>query len=120
VERAVHAVVGGGAAEAVLPPVAGRGGQPSSPPPTPPVPIGEGQRSQSNAEFLGRQAASEVSGGLKQTFARFVVDHETHEVSVEIVDSANNQVVRSIPNDELRRMAQRYSATQGVLLDSAV
>ena len=117
---AVHAVVGGGAAEAALPPVAGRGGQSSSPPPTPPAQLGEGQRSQSNAQFLARQAAAETPGGLKQTFARFVVNHETHEVSVEIVDSANNQVVRSITNNELRRMAPRYSATQGVLLDSAV
>lgn len=63
---------------------------------------------------------SEVPGSLKATHARFVVNQETHEVTVEIVDTANNQVVRSIPNDELRRMAQRYSATQGVLLDSAV
>ena len=117
---AVHAVVGGGVAEAALPPVPARAGQPSSPPPTPPAPVGEGHRSQSNAEFLARQAASEVSSALRQTHARFVVNHETHEVSVEIVDSANNQVVRSIPNDELRRMATRYSATQGVLLDSAV
>jgi hypothetical protein len=113
-------VVGGGAVETALPPVHIRAGQSSSPPPTPPAPLGDGQRSQSNAEFLGRQAAAEVSSGLKQTFARFVVNHETHEVSVEIVDSANNQVVRSIPNEELRRMATRYSATQGVLLDSAV
>ena len=118
---AVHAVVGGGAVEtAPPPPVPLRAGQSSSPPPTPPAPLGEGQRSESNAAFLARQAASEVSSGLRQTHARFVVNHETHEVSVEIVDSANNQVVRSIPNDELRRMAQRYSATQGVLLDSAV
>ena len=113
-------MAGGGAVEAAHPPVLARAGQTSSPPPTPPAPLGDGQRSESTAEFLGRQAASEVSSGLKQTFARFVVNQETHEVSVEIVDAANNQVVRSIPGDELRRMARRYSATQGVLLDSAV
>jgi hypothetical protein len=110
--------MGGGAAEAAPPPT-GRVG-PSSAPQTPPAPLGDGSRSESNAAFLGRQAAAEVTGGLRQTHARFVVDHETHEVSVEIVDSTSNRVVRSIPNDELRRMAQRFSATQGVLLDSAV
>jgi hypothetical protein len=116
----VQVLAGSGAAEAALPPVPARAGS-TPPPPTPPAPLGDGQRSESNAEFLARQAASEATAGqLKQTFARFVVNHETHEVSVEIVDAANNQVVRSIPNDELRRMAQRYSATHGVLLDSAV
>jgi hypothetical protein len=112
-------VVGGGAAEAALPPLAGRGGQSAAPPPPTPT-LGEGQRSESNAEFLGRQAAAEVTGGPRQTFARFVVDRETHKVSVEIIDAASNEVVRSIPNEELRRMAQRFSATQGVLLDSAI
>jgi hypothetical protein len=116
----VKAVVGGGAAEAAPPPLAGRAGQSPAPLPTPPAPLGDGHRSESNADFLGRQAAAEVTGGLRQTHARFVVNQETHEVSVEIVDSASNKVVRSIPNQELRRMAQRFSATQGVLLDSAV
>jgi FlaG protein len=116
----VKAVAGGGAAEAALPPVVGRAGQSSAPLPALPAPLGEGQRSESNADFLGRQAAAEVTDGLRQTHARFVVNQETHEVSVEIVDTESNKVVRSIPNQELRRMAQRFSATQGVLLDSAV
>ena len=115
----VSTVVGGGAAEVALPPLGGRAGG-SSAPTEPTAPLGDGHRAESNAEFLGRQAAAEVTGGLRQTHARFVVNHETHEVSVEIVDSASNKVVRSIPNEELRRMAQRFSATQGVLLDSAV
>jgi flagellar protein FlaG len=113
-------VGGGGAAEVAPPPLPSRAGQSSAPPPEPPTVLGDGPRSESNAEFLARQAAAEVTGGPRQTFARFVVDHETHQVSVEIVDAASNKVVRSIPNDELRRMAQRFSATQGMLLDSAV
>ncbi|MBM4416701.1 MAG: flagellar protein FlaG [Chloroflexi bacterium] len=79
-----------------------------------------GVRPASDAELIGRAAAAEVASNIRQTFARFTVDHDTHEVSVQIVDSESNEVLRTIPNEDLRRMAQRYRASQGFVLDSAV
>jgi hypothetical protein len=78
------------------------------------------QPHRSEAEFLARRATEETPGGPRQTFARFVVNPETHDVSVEILDAASQEVIRSIPNGDLRRMAQRYRASSGLVLDSAV
>jgi hypothetical protein len=80
----------------------------------------EPPRHQSDAELLARQAADETPGRPRQTFARFVVNPDTHDVSVEILDAASQEVIRSIPNGDLRRMAQKYRATSGLVLDSVV
>ena len=75
---------------------------------------------QSDFEFLTEQAAIESIGQLKQTYARFTVDKDTHEISVEIIDSNSREVLRSIPNVELRKLAQNLRASNGFVLDSAV
>ena len=80
----------------------------------------ERPRQPSDAELLAHHAVDETPGGPRQTFARFVVDPDTHDVSVEILDAASQEVIRSIPNGDLRRMAQRYRASSGLVLDSAV
>jgi|SRR2546426_4053450 len=80
----------------------------------------EPPRHQSDAELLGQHAAAETPGGPRQTVARFVVDPDTHDVSVEILDAASQEVIHSIPNGDLRRMAERYRASSGLVLDSAV
>ena len=80
----------------------------------------ERPRQPSDAEVLKHHAVDEVPGGPRQTFARFVVDPDTHDVSVEILDAASQEVIRSIPNGDLRQMARRYRATSGLVLDSAV
>src|SRR5215213_2261166 len=73
----------------------------------------EQPRQQSDAELLARHAAEETPGGPRQTFARFVVDPKT-------LDATSQEVIRSIPNGDLRQMAQKYRANSGLVLDSAV
>jgi hypothetical protein len=80
----------------------------------------ERPRQPSDAELLAHHAVEERPGGPRETFARFVVDPSTHDVSVEILDAASQEVIRSIPNGDLRRMAQAYRASSGLVLDSAV
>ena|SRR5437763_14437432 len=80
----------------------------------------EPPRPQHDAELLAHHAAEQTPGGPRQTFARFVVNPDTHDVSVEILDAASQEVIRSIPNGDLRQMAQKYRATSGLVLDSAV
>src|SRR5919197_1536164 len=65
---------------------------------------------QSDAELLAPHAVEEPPGGPRQTFARFVVDPATHDVSVEILDAASQEVIRQIPNGDLSRMAPKYHA----------
>ncbi len=112
-ERSVHPVAGATVATDVATALRPRAEHTA---PRPPL----GARPASDAELIGRAAAAEVASHIRQTFARFTVDHDTHEVSVQIVDSESNEVLRTIPNEDLRRMAQRYRASQGFVLDSAV
>ena len=89
-------------------------------PPADPFPTGHGS---SDAEFLASQALGQSANSgpaLRDTYARFVVDPDTHDVHVEIVDAAKQQIIRTIPGDDLRRMAQEYRASQGFVVNSAV
>lgn len=73
--------------------------------------------------FLANQVigqAKEAGDVSRDTYARFVVDPDTHDVHVEIIDANKQQVIRSIPGDDLRRMAQEYRASQGFVVDSAI
>jgi hypothetical protein len=94
--------------------------QPTRPPGSGQAAPAEQPRPQTDAEFLAHHAASESTGGPRQTFARFVVNPDTHDVSVEILDANSQEVIRSIPNGDLRKMARKYRATSGLVLDSAV
>ena len=80
----------------------------------------ERPRQPSDAELLAHHAAEEIPGGPRQTVAHFIVDPTTHDVSVEILDATSQEVIRSIPNGDLRRMAEKYRASHGFVLDSAV
>jgi uncharacterized FlaG/YvyC family protein len=80
----------------------------------------ERQRQPSEAERLAHHAAEEIPGSPRQTVAHFIVDPTTHDVSVEILDASSQEVIRSIPNGDLRRMAEKYRASHGLVLDSAV
>lgn len=75
-----------------------------------------------DVKFLANQALGESAkaGDMRQTYARFVVDPNTHDVHVEIIDANKQQVIRTIPGDDLRRMAQDYRASQGFVVDSAI
>ena len=105
-----------GGAGAVSVPVA----PPAVPAAKPPPPEVEPPRPAPDVSFLAKAggAAGDVPGGLRDTYARFVVDPETYDVHVEIVDASKHQVIRTIPGDDLRRIAQDYRATNGYVLDS--
>lgn len=77
-------------------------------------------RVSTDAEFLASQATAETRSSARDTFARFIVDQDTHQVSVQIVDAAKQEVIRTIPSDDLRQLAQKLRASNGFVLDSAV
>ena len=73
---------------------------------------------QSDADFLAHQALGSDGQTLRDTYAKFVVDPDSHDVHVEIIDASKHEVVRTIPGDDLRRMAQDFRASNGFVLDS--
>ena len=83
-------------------------------------PVSHSQSASSDPKFLSKQLKQETESGFRDTYAHFIVNNETHDISVEIIDSASRQVVRTIPNVDLRKMAQNLRASNGFVLDSAV
>ena len=73
-----------------------------------------------DADFLAHLTDHGNDAGLRQTFARFVVDPKTHDVSVEIVDATKGEVIRQIPHGDLMQLARQYRAANGLVLDSHV
>ena len=87
-------------------------GQSSSPPAQAAARSGR-PRSESDAEFLARQAAAEVPADSADVRPLRRGPRDPRRLGRD-PRPANNQVVRSIPNGDLRRMAQKYRATAAV------
>jgi len=51
---------------------------------------------------------------------KFKVDPQSHEVTVKIIDSETNKVIKELPSKELQRLRDRIRETIGVLFDEQV
>ncbi|GHT63109.1 hypothetical protein FACS1894110_00170 [Spirochaetia bacterium] len=51
---------------------------------------------------------------------KFVVDHESHEVIVKVIDSATDKVIKVLPPEELQRLHSKIKETIGFLFDERV
>jgi flagellar protein FlaG len=51
---------------------------------------------------------------------KFVVDHQSNEVTVKVIDSATDKVIKVLPPEELQRMHSRIKETIGFLFDERV
>jgi flagellar protein FlaG len=51
---------------------------------------------------------------------KFVVDHESHEVTVKVIDSTTDKVIKVLPPEELQRLHSRIKETIGFLFDEKV
>jgi flagellar protein FlaG len=60
---------------------------------------------------------------VSNTFNRrlkFVIDHETKEVIVKVIDAETDKVIKVLPPEELQKMHQRIEETFGFLFDQRV
>ncbi|MDR1637944.1 MAG: flagellar protein FlaG [Treponema sp.] len=48
---------------------------------------------------------------------KFVVDHQSHEVTVKVIDEETDKVIKVLPPEELQRLHARIRETIGFLLD---
>lgn len=55
--------------------------------------------------------------GSKQTRLRFAVDSESGTVIIQVVDKATDEVVRSIPPEEMIALKKRMTEMRGILFD---
>jgi flagellar protein FlaG len=51
---------------------------------------------------------------------RFHVDHESHEVTVKVIDSETDKVIKVLPPEELQRLHSRVKEAIGFLFDEQV
>jgi flagellar protein FlaG len=51
---------------------------------------------------------------------KFVVDHQSHEVTVKVIDSETDKVIKVLPPEELQRLHDRIRETIGFLFDERV
>jgi flagellar protein FlaG len=51
---------------------------------------------------------------------KFVVDHQSHEVTVKVIDSETDKVIKVLPPEELQRLHNKLKETIGFLFDERV
>lgn len=51
---------------------------------------------------------------------KFIVDQESREVIVKVIDSETDKVIKVLPPEELQRLHQRIRETMGFLFDQMV
>ncbi|MDR0400367.1 MAG: flagellar protein FlaG [Treponema sp.] len=51
---------------------------------------------------------------------QFVVDHQSNEVTIKVIDRETDKVIKVLPPEELQRLHSRIEETIGFLLDKTV
>jgi flagellar protein FlaG len=51
---------------------------------------------------------------------KFVVDHQSHEVTVKVIDPQTDKVIKVLPPEELQRLHRRLKETIGFLFDERI
>jgi flagellar protein FlaG len=51
---------------------------------------------------------------------RFMIDHESHEITVKVIDPETDKVIKILPPEELQRLHSRIQETIGFLFDERV
>ena len=65
------------------------------------------------------QELEHISNTLNRRL-KFVVDHESNEVFVKVIDTETDKVIKVLPPEELQRLHRRIRETLGVLFDQMV
>ncbi|MEO5365922.1 MAG: flagellar protein FlaG [Magnetococcus sp. WYHC-3] len=52
------------------------------------------------------------------TSLHFTMDHDLNQVVVSVVDRNTNEVIRQIPTEQVRELADRMEALEGILYDA--
>ena len=60
-----------------------------------------------------------ISSALNRKL-KFVVDHESYDVTVKVIDPETDKVIKVLPPEELQRLHSRIKETIGFLFDEQV
>jgi len=65
-------------------------------------------------------AASDLERLVFNRKLQFVVDHDSHEVMVKVIDKDTDKVIKVLPPEELQRMHSNLKESIGFLFDELV
>jgi flagellar protein FlaG len=94
-----------------------------------PIPIGNrpeaaASEPKSEPKKVKSQAISSTASDLERlVFNRklqFIVDHNSHEVIVKVIDKDTDKVIKVLPPEELQRLHNNLKETIGFLFDERV
>ena len=80
-------------------------------------------RDSGDAEAADIKTTAQDLEHISHTFNRrlkFVVDHESKEVIVKVIDTETDKVIKVLPPEELQRLNRRIEDTLGFLFDQLV
>jgi flagellar protein FlaG len=78
------------------------------------------QETKKHAEIRATAQDLEHIGLAFNRKLKFVIDHESKEVTVKVIDSETDKVIKVLPPEELQRLHQRIRDTMGFLFDQKV
>jgi flagellar protein FlaG len=82
-----------------------------------------GKRNLSEKKPVDIQAASADLEHISLAFnkkLKFVVDHQSNEITVKVIDSETDKVIKVLPPEELQRLHAKIKETIGFLFDERV
>ncbi|MDR0623509.1 MAG: flagellar protein FlaG, partial [Treponema sp.] len=82
-----------------------------------------GNRESADESSLDIDAVAADLGRISLAFNKklqFVVDHQSHEVTVKVIDAETDKVIKILPPEELQRLHNRIKETIGFLFDERV
>jgi flagellar protein FlaG len=82
-----------------------------------------GNRNSADGSPLDLNAAAADLERISLAFNKklqFVVDHQSHEVTVKVIDAETDKVIKVLPPEELQRLHDRIKETIGFLFDERV
>ena len=80
------------------------------------------QGSQSSSNFDLQKTTSELER-ISSAFNRrlkFVIDHESKEIIIKVIDNETDKVIKELPPEELKRLHSSIRDTIGFLFDKTV
>ena len=82
---------------------------------------GNGGQADSRSQDIRQQAADieHVSQAFNKKL-QFIVDHQSHEVIVKVIDKETDKVIKVLPPEELQRLHRKLKETIGFLFNELV
>jgi flagellar protein FlaG len=84
------------------------------------IPSGQPPVEKRNREINAAAENIEKVGLAFNKKLKFVVDHQSHEVTVKVIDRETDKVIKVLPPEELQRLHSRIRDAIGFLLDESV